>query len=74
MHLKRISSIKYWKWSMIHNIIDFHIGSHSLWENKKLFKKISLMNVFFKKKKFGNSLLETKHQVLQERTLKDACF
>lgn len=51
MHLKRISSIKYWKWSMIHNIIDFHIGSHSLWENKKLFKKISLMNVFFLKKK-----------------------
>lgn len=41
---------EYWKWSVIHNRIDFDIGSHSLhslWENKKLFKKISLLNAFF---------------------------
>lgn len=38
---------------MIHNRIDFHIDSHSLhslWGNKKFFKKISLLNAFFFKK------------------------
>lgn len=38
---------EYCKWCMIHNIIDFHLSSHSLhilWENKKLFGKISLLN------------------------------
>lgn len=35
---------------MIHSVIDFNIGDHSLdvlWEYKKLFKKISLLNIFF---------------------------
>lgn len=64
---------------MIHNRIGFHIGSHSLhslWESKKLFKKISLQNVFFFKKIVWKQPVRNKAPVwvLEERALKDACF
>lgn len=61
---------------MIHNVIDFHIGNHSLdlWEFRN-FKKISLLNTTFLKATVLKQPIVNKApmQVL-EHTLTDACF